>query len=214
MKIIGLCVAVLITFFAKSQLSYDFANPLPPEGKNITLVSKPQFGIYSSGQVDIDYEFNAQGVFAISIIFNSISRKTIRESSQFSLKDGFLFGVTGSDSIPCELQGEYYHFGIKFKEQIIGGTSKNILTRIDPSTYIINFEDKEHYTPSLLVFKGKKLSVQHFTYEDSTTFFDTISLRTEIPSTQLTYITLDPTLEEWNSLSFTEILGTKIEFER
>lgn len=205
---------VVISLNGFSQVSYDFTNPLPPEGKILKTVSKSQFGIYSSNNVDIDYEFNKEGIYALSIIYNSISRETIRESSKYHVKDGYLFGVTLDDSIPCELQGEYYHFGVKFKEQIIGEQSKNILIKIKESTYALNFEENGHYTPSLIQFKGKELSIQHFTYEDSTSVFNEIALKTEVPSSQMTYITLEPTLTEWNAISRDEILGNKIVFTR
>lgn len=210
-------VFVLCVFFGLngfSQISYDFSNSLPPDGENISAVSKIYFGLYSSEGVDIDYEMNEDGVFAISLIYNSMSRETIRESSKYSVKDGYLFGVTESDSIPCELQGEYYHFAIKFKEKIIGGASKNILTKVNKNTYIVNFEENGHYTPSLLQFKGKELNVQHFTYDEATTIFDAIALRTENPTAEMTYVTLEPTLEEWNAITQEEILAEKIVFIR
>jgi hypothetical protein len=214
MKIIGLVASILITFQGICQLSYDFAEPLPPEGKTVNAVSKPYFGNYSSDKVDIDYEFNAEGIFAVSIIYNSISRETIRESSQYRVKDGYLFGVTPEDSVPCFLQGEYYHFGLRFKEQIIGGNSKNVLTKLNETTYILNFEDNGHYTPSIVEFKGKHLTMRHFTYEDSTELFNGISLKTETPYNELIYVTLDPTLTEWKAIPQDEILGDRITFTR
>ena len=214
MKIIGLVASTLITFYGMSQLSYDFAEPLPPEGKTVSTVSKPYYGNYSSDKVDIDYEFTSEGIFAVSIIYNSISRETIRESSQYQVRDGYIFGVTPEDSLPCVLQGEYYHFGIRFKEQIIGGDSKNALTKVSETTYILNFEDNGHYTPSLLEFKGKELNLRHFTYEDSTELFNGISLKTEKPFNELIYVTLEPTLTEWKAIPQDQILGNKITFTR
>ena len=214
MKIIGVLVALSISFFGKSQLSYDFAEPLPPEGKKVTTVSKPYFGNYSSDKVDIDYEFTVDGIYAISIIYNSISRETIRESSQYRVKDGFLFGVTETDSIPCVLQGDYYHFGVKFREQIAGENTRNVLSKLNENSYILNFEDNGHYTPSLFEFKGKELSIRHFTYEDSTELFNGISLKSEKPFNELTYVTLEPTLVEWNAIPSDSILGNKTVFTR
>jgi hypothetical protein len=214
MKIIGFVAFILVAFSGKSQLSYDFAQPLPPEGKTVSAVSKPYFGNYSSDKVDIDYEFTAEGIFAVSIIYNSISRETIRESSQYRVKDGYLFGIAPEDSVPCYQQGEYYHFGLRFREQIIGGESKNVLTKLNETTYILNFEDNGHYTPSLIEFKGKELALRHFTYADSTELFDGITLKTEKPFNELTYVTLEPTLSEWKAIPRDEILGDRITFTR
>ncbi len=214
MKIIGLLFVLCSTFFAKSQISYDFANTLPPEGEKNAAVLKTYFGTYSSDQTDIDYQFNKEGVFAISFIYNSISRETIRESSIYSVKDGYLFGVNGVDSLPCELQGEYYHFAIMFKEQIVGGTATNVLSKLNQTTYILNFEDNGHFTPSYLTFKGNELSIQHFTYEDATTIFDVITDKSENTIGEMNYVTLSPTKEEWLGIMQNEITGTKLLFEK
>jgi hypothetical protein len=214
MKIIGLLFVLCSTFFAKSQISYDFANTLPPEGEKNATVLKTFFGTYSSDQTDIDYQFNKEGVFAISFIYNSISRETIRESSIYSVKDGYLFGVNGVDSVPCELQGEFYHFAILFKEQIVGGNSKNVLSKQNQTTYILNFEDNGHFTPSYITFKGNELTIQHFSYEESTTLFDTIVAKSENPTDEMNYITLNPTKEEWIRIQQSDITDTKLLFKK
>lgn len=213
MKIIGLVGFLFLTFFAKAQVSYDFAAPLPPEAKQVVSIAKPYLGTYSSDNVDIDYEFTTEGIFAVSTIYSSISRETIRESSKYRVIDDYIYGVA-EDSLPCVLQGEYYYFGIRHKEQIIGGTSTNVLTKVSETTYILNFEENGHFTPSLLEFKGKTLHIRHFTYEESTTLFDAISLKTETPFNELVYVTLQPTITEWNSLSRDEFLGDKLVFTR
>lgn len=205
---------LLIAKSANSQHSYDFATPLPPEGQQTNSIAKPYFGTYSSDKIDIDYEFSADGVFAVSTLYSSISRETIRESSKYRVENDFLFGVKEDDSIPCILEGEFYYFGIKSREQIVGGSTKNILTKISETAYILNFEDNGHYTPSLFEFKGKELSIRHFSYEESANSFDAISLRTEKPSKDYTYVTLEPSLAEWNALSRDSILGEKLFFMR
>lgn len=214
MKHLILLIILLTVETVLSQQSYDFAIPVPPNGKEITTISKSYFGNYSSKQVDVDYEFNKEGVWAIAFIYSTISRETIRESSKYRVKDGFLFGVHETDSIPCELQGEYYHFAVKYKEQIAGGTAKNILVKISESSYILNFEDNGHYTPSLFEFKGKSLNVQHFTYEEGSKLFDGILNRTETSTPQMNYILLEPTATEWNAIPQKDILGEKIIFGR
>lgn len=199
---------------AQGQVSYDFAMPMPPEGKKITSVSKLYYGTYSSSQVDIDYEINKEGIWAIATIYSSISREAIRESSKYLVKEDFIFGIHEEDSIPCVLQGEFYHFAVKHKEQIVGGQSKNVLVKISESSYILNFENARHFTPSLLEFKGETLSVQHFTYEEDSKVFNGISNRTETPTSHMNYILLQPTLSEWKALAQNQILGAAIFFGR
>jgi hypothetical protein len=197
-----------------AQVSYDFAIPLPPSGQEVQSVALPYFGSYSSDQTDMDYEFNAQGVFAVSLIFSSISRETIRESSNYRVSNGWLHGVKANDSIPCELQGEYYHFAIKQKEQLIGNDEDlNVLMKISDRTYILNFAENGTFTPSIFEFKGSELHVRHFTYEDETTF-PMIAEQLEHSGTEMRSITLRPTKEEWDKLPIESITGQRIIFNR
>ena len=196
------------------QYSYDFGTPLPPEGIKSTSVSKQYFGIYSNNEIDIDYEFSTTGVFAISTIYSTISREAIRESSKYRVENDFLFGVKENDSIPCILEGELYYFGIKNREQIVGGDSKNVLSKISETAYILNFEDKGHFTPSLFEFNKKELSIRHFTYEGSANTFVGINLRLEKPAADYISVTLNPTISEWNAISFNSILGENSVFKR
>jgi hypothetical protein len=197
-----------------AQVSYDFAVPLPPSGQEVQSIALPYFGIYSSDQADMDYEFNAQGIFAVSLIFSSISRETIRESSTYRVSNGWLHGMKANDSIPCELQGEYYHFAIKQKEQLIGNEeSANVLMKISDRTYILNFAENGTFTPSIFEFKGSELHVRHFTYEDETTF-PMIAEQLDHSGTEMRSVTLRPTKEEWDKLPVESITGQRIIFNR
>lgn len=205
---------LLISFASVAQTSYDFSSTVPPNSPEISTVQKAFFGVYSSDSADIDYEFSAKGVFAISTIYNQISRETVRESSKYHVENGYLFGVQQDDSIPCILEGDYYVFGIKYKEQIIGGTAQHKLVQLTTNSFIINFKENEAYTPSLFEFKGKTLSVRHFTYESEATVFDGIASRKSAASSQMNTISLDPTLEEWNKIPLTSIMTSPTLFKR
>jgi len=199
---------------ALSQVSYDFAIPLPPSGQEVQGIAQPYYGIYSSDQTDMDYEFNAKGIFAVSLIFSSISRETIRESSTYRVSNGWLHGVKANDSIPCELQGEYYHFAIKQKEQLIGSDeTEHVLMKISDRTYILNFEENGSYTPSIFEFKGTELHIRHFTYEDQTTF-PMIAEQLEHANKDIKSITLRPTKEEWEKLPIESITGQRMIFNK
>jgi len=214
MKFVLYTYLLCFAFYLQAQQAFDFLKPLPPGSDQVTGVSWTYHGTYSSGQVDIDYQFDDAGITAISTVFQSISRETIRESTQYSVRNGFLFGVAETDSLPCELQGEYYHFAIQFKEPIIGKGSKNILTKVNDQTYIINFEENGRFTPSRLTFKGKQLTVEHFTYAESSSAFDAIQLKEAHPTNALNYITLDPTSGEWQALPMAELFERQLIFQR
>ncbi len=215
MKVLtSLISVVFLTLSCIAQTSYDFSTTVPPNSPEISAVPKSFFGVYSSDSADIDYEFSAKGIFAISTIYNQISRETVRESSKYHVENGYLFGVQKDDSIPCVLEGEYYVFGIKNREQIIGGPSKHKLVQLSSSSFVINFYEKGTFTPSLFEFKGKTLSVRHFTYESDATVFDGIASRKTATSNQMNTISLNPTLEEWNKIPLASIMTSPTFFKR
>jgi hypothetical protein len=65
-----------------------------------------------------------------------------------------------------------------------------------------------------LTFKGNELSIQHFTYEESTTIFNSIAEKSDNTVGEMNYITLNPTKEEWLGIQQIDISGTKILFEK
>lgn len=212
MRLCILLISLCSLFGVNAQLSYDFANPLPPQAQKVNTVDRSNYGYYTSKNAGIDYEITVKGIFIVSTIFSSITRETIRESSKYRVENGYLFGIKENDSIPCILEGDSYLFGIKTRELIAGESSKNVLTRISDKSYILNFEEKGHYTPTLLEFKGKSLTVRHFTYENSTEVFNRVKERSETEQQGLTYITLEPTLAEWQAFAQKDILGEKVVF--
>lgn len=210
MKLFTITALLFISFIGISQVSYDFSEALPPKEKTVLTVNNSLFGEYQSSDKETFYEFKEDGVWIISTMISSISRETIRESSKYMVKNGYIFGVVADDSLPCELEGERYYFGMRNKEQIIGGNSKNIFKKIDQSTYVINFYENGGYTPSLFTFTGKNLSVQHFDYETGTTLFESIEKQSNKKVENMNYITLTPTEKEFSQIGILSIFSEKI----
>ena len=208
MKIIGIIISVFVTFFGFSQISYDFSIPLPPNENQVGTVSTSHFGTFSSVESNSVYEFNLKGIWIISTVYSSISKETVRENSKYTVKDGYIYGVA-TDSIPCVLEEDRYHFGIQNRDQLIGPNSKNILKKLDENKYILNFEENGHFVPTLLVFKGKNLSVQQFDYESGTTVFDSFELYSTLNKEKMDFITITPTIKEWKKFDFERLLFGK-----
>lgn len=214
MKLFTITALLFTSFFGTSQVSYDFSEAVPPKENSVSMVSNSLFGMYESNNKETFYEFNENGVWIISTLFSSISRETIRESSKYTVRNGYIFGVVEGDSLPCEIEGERYYFGMRNKEQIVGGNSKNVLKKIDQSTYTINFYENGGYTPSLFSFSGKSLSVQHFDYETGTVLFESIEEKKNKMVESMNYITLSPTEKEFSKIGITSILGEKIVYSK
>lgn len=196
-------------FQSFGQISFDFSEPLPIDEKSITSVSSSDFGTYISENNETKYIFDSQGIWIETIIFSSISKETIRESSTYVVRNGYIFGVALNDSLPCVLENERYHFGLKNKEQVVGGNSLNVLKKFNSSSYILNFKENSGFTPSLLTFNGKNLTIQHFDYETGTNQFSTIIIQSSKKIEGMNYITLSPSKQEWKELDQVKLFGSK-----
>lgn len=195
-------IGISILFFSSvnAQNSYSFSVAQPTIETAVPAVESNYFGTYKNDSLDTYYEFDKNGVHAITTIYSAISRETIRESSKYSVKDGFLFGIVENDSIPCVLEGEKYYFAIRHKEQIIGPKSKHILKKVSNSLYIICFYEHETCTPSKFEFKGKKLQVSHFDYQSDTKIFEPIKIQNKEQKENMNWIILTPSEKEWGKL--------------
>lgn len=212
MKVLFTGILLLLWQVVCAQVSYDFGVTLPPNGEQAQVVSNVYFGTYSNPDSPLKYEFSEEGIFILSININSISRKTIRESSQYEVRNNHIFGVS-EDSIPCVLEGENYYFGIRHREQIAGQGSVNKLIRIAPNEYILNYEENGTYIPTLISFSAAGLSVRQFDYESETKAFRKIKERTSSVKA-IEFITLYPTTEEWAKLKLEDIFGPPVVYVR
>ncbi len=208
----------LLSFISASlafgQISYDFSEPLPIDENSIISVSSSDFGTYVSENNETKYIFDSKGIWIETTIFSSIAKETIRESSRYVVRNGFIFGVVTNDSLPCVLDNERYHFGLKNKEQVAGGNSLNILKKLNSSSYILNYFENGGYIPSLFSFTGKDLTIQHFDYETGTNQFSKILEQSNKKMEAMNYITLSPSKDEWKELDQVKLFGSKNIYNR
>lgn len=214
MKIIGLVVFALSTFFSIGQKSYYFSDPLPPKGKNDYEIPKQFYGTYSSGNAARSYIVGPNGIVILSTSISSINRKTIRESSKYDVRNGYIFGVVEGDSVPCFLEGEYYYFGVRNRDILVGPGSLNDLVKLSNGKYILNFAENGLYVPSLFEFSGNKMTVKEFDYELETTVFNGIASQKEIPTDFGAMVILSPTKKEFDQLLFKNPFSQGKVFER
>lgn len=213
-KLANIIISVLFffqVFFSFAQLnSYEFKNILPPEGKEVDHVDAKYFGAYEQVDEKVSYCFEVDGVYAESILYLSISKETIRESSTYDVRNNYLFGIKENDSIPCILEDDVYYYGLKDKIKIAGSGTNNKIVQVSSSVYCINYFDNGTYTPSMLEFKGRNLIVQHFDYENETILFNAIVEKEHINHR----VVLNPTLEEWKEIDKGVIFPNKRVFSK
>jgi len=201
-----------ITLISFGQVSYDFAQPLPPEVMNVQHVDKPYRTIYTNE--NNQFEFSEAGIFTLTTVVHSISRETLRESSQYRVRNGYIFGVHENDSIPCVEENDRFYFGIRQRDTLIGINSKNILRKIDATNYLLNFNENGTYTPCLITFNGKSLIIRYFNYDDKSKPFEKFKSKTVKESEGIEYVTLNPTLKEWEKMSQKDFLGDAVIYTR
>lgn len=214
MKIISVITILFSTFFSIGQKSYYFSDPLPDLSSKVFAVDKKHYGKYHSDVIARSYEVNELGIAIISTTISSIDRTTIREMAQYDVRNGYIFGVVEDDSLPCVLEGELYYFGINHKEQLTGIDSKNVLTKLNGDEYILNYFDNGVYTPVLLQFNHKILTIKQFDYDLETTIFDFIVNKKSIQGEYHEMIVLSPSKEEYNSLLLESLFTLRGTFKK
>ena len=207
-------IVLLLSYFfilqSFSQVSYDFSEALPLDENPISSVSSSDYGTYFSENKETKYIFNVQGIWIETTIFNSISKDTIRESSKYTVRNGFILGVVLNDSLPCILDENRYHFGMKVREQVAGGNSKNVLKKLNSTSYLLNYKENDGFIPSLFSISGKTLSIQYFDYDTGTSIFDVIAQQSSKKILGMNYISLAPTKKEWKGIDFSKLFGDKV----
>lgn len=212
MKQFFLFLLLVISSNGIAQKSYYFSAPLYAHNK-IETVDARYFGVYIDEQ-GRKYNFNEEGVQITSTVISSISKDLVRESSKYSVNDGWLHGVVENDSIPCVLEGESYFFGVRNTNIIIGAGSQSILTKSDNgSFYYINTYDNGVYMPMKLIFSGKRLQIVSIDYEIDQDEFTGIENRKEINENNQTLVILSPTKSELQSVDFYFVLPKKLKLD-
>ena len=212
MKIVSFLMVLSTVFLAQAQYSYYFSEPLPSANRQVKVVAEKYFGVYTSKDGTISYQFDAYGLTLISTTVSSIRKETVRESSKYSVRNGFLFGVEKGDSVPCLLEEGSYFFGVRNLDRYVGGAAKHILTKtVNTGEYVLNVFDKGKYVPQLLTFKGKKLEISHFDYEGhDAKEFDYITTQEQLPMNGITLVILKPTEPDFERVASQSFVGEMI----
>lgn len=209
------CILVFVSFafitWAQNN-SYFFKKPVPPKEKHTSTVDTKFFGEYED-EKGFKFVFNAEGIFSEATLMLSISRETIRESSKYTIKGDYLFGVVENDSVEYILNGDKYYYGLRDRVEIVGSTSENILVK-KGTDYYINFIDGDYYTPAKLNFRGQQMEISYFDYPSDKNVFSEIKKSKTKKKEHVSEVILNPNSDEWNSLDHTIIFNEKKIFRK
>lgn len=196
-----------LTTMIYGQESYEFKNPVPPNGEQVESFPQKYYGNYENKETGTEFIVNSSGIMMVSIIHSYITQEQIRESSKYTLRGGYLFGIVENDSLLYVQEDDKYYFGIKNIERLNDSKNGAIIKKINENTFIVNFKENNGYSPSLLTFTGKTLILRHFDYPSETKIFDVISNKTNSPEGKLNSISLEPSQKEWEKLDQKIIFG-------
>ena len=209
MKIVSFLVVLLTVFSSAAQFSYYFSEPLPSAKRQVKGVAEKYFGMYTTKDGTISYQFDADGLTIVSTTISSIHKETVRESSKYSVRNGYLFGIEKGDSVPCLLEDGSYFFGVRNFDRYVGGTSEHILTKTsNTGEYVLNVYDNGRYVPQLLTFNGKKLEISHFDYDGrDRKEFDFIVTQEQILLDGITLVILKPNETDFERVASQSFVG-------
>lgn len=205
MKKYLLLASFFLAFIGTGQKSFYFAGPYPGEMNKLSGIEKRLHGNYHSADYNRTYQINEEGIFVLSVQLSRISRETIRETSTYEVRNGYIFGVMKNDSLPCVLEGEYYFFGVRNKEQLYstkGSDGRAFLNKSKKKvdTYYLNMEENGRFIPIEFKFDKHGLHISSFDYESDTDEFDFITEKETIPAEYHELIVLKPNKDEWEKL--------------
>ncbi|MFA7272372.1 MAG: hypothetical protein WC044_00800 [Crocinitomicaceae bacterium] len=205
---------VALPFLGLAQTSYEFSTPLPPGGDAIFAPFPEHYGEYKSDRSDIVFELSENGVFTLSTTINFVSRDSVYESSNYQVRNNFLFGIEGIDSIPVVLQDNRYYFGIRHREEVVGPNSKNVLIRVSKQSYLLNFFEDGAYQPCLFSIVDGDLAIQYFDYATDTEVFAHVPQSKKDDLNSMETVILKPQRHDFANLNFSEMFGSERKYKK
>jgi hypothetical protein len=179
--------------------------------KQTSTVSSNFFSKYQLEETEENAVRNAAGenlyVDATGIYFEKnkilyITREQVREEGKYQVRDGYLFGVSGIDSIPTALEGENYYFLVPSKTYLydMKAGPSTLFEGLNSGEYlIVTPEPDDYYSVIYLKFSGQRLEIKELVFEDNVCGLTSIKEQEVIKGDFNTYI-LTPSQAEWKLL--------------
>lgn len=214
MKNIALVGLLILPFLGISQVSYEFAAPLPPGSESMTAPYEHHYGTYKSERNDITFVLTSEGIFTESTVISSISKDSVNDGGNYIVRNNHIFGVHNTDSIPVALQGHRYYFGIRHREEVVGQTTKNVLSKVSKQTYLLNFYENDGYVPCLFSIVEGELSIQYFDYEMDTQMFAKVPNTIKKEEEYMTIVSLNPRREDFADINFMDMFNSERKYKK
>lgn len=214
MKNIAFVCLMILPLLGLSQISYEFASPLPPGGETLSAPFAKHYGKYKSDRSDIYFELSPLGVFTISTVVGSVSKDSVNDGGKYIVRNNHIFGIHETDSLPVALQGHRYYFGIRHREEVIGPNSKNVLIKVSNQSYLLNFYEDGGYVPCLFSIVNGELGIQYFDYDSDTEMFAHVPSTVKKEEEFLTTVSLSPRRQDFATINFSDMFNNERKYKK
>ena len=199
MKKVLFLATFCFSFLSFGQKMFQFSDPQPAGISSTSTCDESCFGRYKDANTGVTYIINEKGISIETVVISFVTRTQIRESSKLKLRNGYLHGINGKDSVICIEEGDKVFYGLPQTLVVIGSGSLNSLTRISAKKYVINFHEGLYFEPSLLTFDGKGIQIVHADMNYTPIFSRYLQVATITRYGENVAI-IAPTNEQWQSL--------------
>jgi len=131
-----------------------------------------------------------------------VTREEVRENSKIDVRDGYLFGVSESDSLPTALDGENYYFLMPAKTYLceLRSSSHKLFSGLNSGEFLLmTLEENNHYTAMYLKFQSGSLSLMEPSFSNEKCACNKIKEH-DVTKEDFEIFVMTPTLKEWQTL--------------
>lgn len=135
---IALFIGQSVFSWAQKDTTILFQNSQPLGLKEVSKIDKSLYGMYKDTANDTWLQISMRGFYKTATMFMQMPKTEVDENDQYWVKEGWIYGITKSDSLPCELENDTYYFGIPRKSELFSFNGEYSLKQLDAQTYILN----------------------------------------------------------------------------
>lgn len=176
------------------------------EAKSVAANLYGQYGLNATGEEDLRSAAGNQitvdelGIYIEKNRIHTISKEEVREKGQYTVRDGYLFGIVEGDSLPTTQVDEKYLFLLPVKAYLFDALSPDDkIYQVEEGEYVVlSLEEGDVYSALYIRF-NKGLELMELSLEgdgfDLRKVKNQVKLAGELP----TYI-IDPDEKEWQEI--------------
>jgi hypothetical protein len=163
--LIGLLLSNSTYLKAQKDTTILFHDAHPVNKKEVLSLKKSNFGIYKDTANLAWMEINEIGVFKTTTVLMQMPKDELEKDEKYKVIDGWIYGVTKTDSLPCTLDEGIYHFGYPYRTEVLSFNGKYSLRKIDANTFLLNSQQKTDSTWQISQFYADGKTIEYYGFD-------------------------------------------------